>query len=77
MMSVTLTNVIEIITIMSFVAGIMNFTIIKPLQKSIDDLSTSLKALDYIINNIKEREIILEESVKSAHKRIDKLEENR
>ena len=76
-MNITLTNVIEIITIMSFVAGVMNFTIIKPLQKSINDLSNSLKELDYIITNVKEKEIVLEQSLKSAHKRIDKLEQER
>ena len=81
-MNISLHEIVEIITIMSFAAGIMNYVIVRPLKDAVGVLSKSLDKLEQTLTDVKEKEITLEQrvefnekSIKSAHKRIDNLEE--
>ena len=66
---------------MSFAGGVLNFAIIKPLKDAIKLLSNSIDKLEQNLTDMKVKEISLEQrvshtedSVKTAHKRIDSLE---
>ena len=81
-MNISLHELVEIITIISFAAGIMNYVIVRPLKDAVGVLSKSLDKLEQTLTDVKEKEITLEQrvsfnenSIKSAHKRIDHLEE--
>lgn len=80
-MNVSLHELVEIVTIISFAGGVLNFVIVKPLREAVNTLSKSLDKLEQILTEVREREITLEqrvthneESTKTAHKRIDELE---
>lgn len=80
-MNITLHNLVEMITVISFAGGVMNFVIVKPLRDAVNTLSKSLDKLEQVLIDVKEREITLEQrvnnneqSIKHAHKRIDCLE---
>lgn len=74
-MELTLNSAVQMITVVTFILGGCNYAIVRPLQKSIDKLECSIEKLgsDLAMNN--NRIIKVEESAKSAHKRIDGLEE--
>lgn len=81
-MNVSLHEIVEMITIISFAAGVMNYVIVRPLKDAVTVLSKSLDKLEQTLTDVKEKEITLEQrvefnekSIKSAHKRIDHLEE--
>lgn len=81
-MNLSLHDVVEILTIISFAGGVMNFVIVKPLREAVNTLSKSLDKLEQMLSNVKDKEIALEqrvsnneEKIKTAHKRIDRLEE--
>ena len=80
-MNVSLHDIVEIITIISFAGAVMNFVVVKPLREAVNTLSKSLDKLEHMLSAVKDKEIALEqrvehteESVKTAHKRIDNLE---
>ena len=80
-MEISLHTIVETITIMSFAGGVLNFAIIKPLKDAIKLLSNSIDKLEQNLTDMKVKEISLEQrvthtedSVKTAHRRIDDLE---
>lgn len=80
-MDISLHAIIEMITILSFAGGVLNYVIVKPLKDAVRVLSDSLDKLEQVLTNVREKEISLEQrvthtedSVKTAHIRIDSLE---
>lgn len=80
-MEISLHNIVEMITIISFAGAVMNYVIVKPLKDAVNTLSKALDKLEQTLTDVKEKEITLEQrvshtedSVKTAHKRIDNLE---
>lgn len=76
-----LSNTIQIIAVITFAAGIGKLLIVNPLQKAIDSLSSAvnemkdmLSRLDQEQKGIDKRLVVVEESTKSAHHRIDGIE---
>ena len=79
-MHITMENATIYIAIIMFVVGIVRCVIIAPLkdsitalQKAIEKLEKSLFVLDEKIDGQRERIACVEDSAKSAHKRIDDL----
>ena len=80
-MELSLHNIVEMIAVISFAGGVLNYVIVKPLKDAVNTLSKALDKLEQTLTDVKEKEITLEQrvihtedSVKTAHKRIDKLE---
>lgn len=78
----TLENIATYIAIVMFAVGTVKALIVSPLQKEIDSLrvaidklSASIELIDNKVTDIKERVVVVEESAKQAHKRIDTLED--
>ena len=80
-----LNDIVSLTVVISFAAAVIQYIIIRPLQMSIATLGeavTELRQLLQDINcrlntetrNLDTRIVCVEESVKSAHKRIDTLE---
>lgn len=81
-MNISLESLVQIITIIGFAGGVVNYVVVRPLKDAVNTLSKSLDRLEQVLSEVKEREITLEqrvahneESVKTAHKRIDRLEQ--
>lgn len=81
-MELSLHNIVEMIAVISFAGGVLNYVIVKPLRDAVNTLSKALDKLEQTLTDVKEKEITLEQrvthtedSVKVAHKRIDKLEQ--
>lgn len=77
-MELNLNNTVQIITIISFAAGLVKYLIVKPLQTAITTLKEAITEMKNMITllsdeqkNIDKRLVACEESAKSAHKRID------
>ncbi len=84
----TMELMIQVCSVISFISAAIAYVIIKPLEKSINQLGESLAKLDSqidrlatTIENEKEERLKLQaelvkiqESVKSAHHRIDRIE---
>ncbi len=80
-MEITLTNAVQLITVVGFVSLLVKQLIINPLQtaivtlnKAVDDLKTVLTRIEREQNSIDRRLVVVEESTKSAHKRLDGME---
>jgi hypothetical protein len=80
-MELNLSNTVQLITIITFTAGMVKFLIVKPLQTAIAALKeaiTEMKNMMFRIDQdqkgIDKRLVAVEESAKSAHKRLDGLE---
>jgi len=80
MMEVNFGNVGQIITIVTFSAGIVKMVVINPLQVSINSLGQSIVEMRDAVNrlnidlkNIDKRLAVVESSTKSAHKRITEV----
>lgn len=80
-MELNLTNTAQLIGVITFAAWLVKLLIIKPLQGAIDalhgaveELKTMLCRMDQEQRGIDKRLVAVEESAKSAHKRIDGLE---
>lgn len=80
-MNISLESLVQIITIIGFAGGVVNYVVVRPLKDAVNTLSRSLDKLEQVLSEVKEREITLEqrvahneESTKTAHKRIDELE---
>jgi len=76
-----LSNTVQIITIITFTAGLVKYIIVNPLQVAIDalkdtivELKMTLTQIDCEQKGIDKRLVAVEESSKVAHKRIDALE---
>lgn len=55
-MSESLEIIVEMIAIVSFVAGVVNYTIIKPLRMSIDTLTLAVEKLEKLLHKVEEDE---------------------
>lgn len=80
-LELNLSNTVQLITIISFTAGLVKYLIVQPLQVAITSLKeavTEMKNMVFRIDQeqkcIDKRLVTVEESAKSAHKRLDGLE---
>jgi len=76
-----LNNTVQIIAVIGFAAGIVKLLIVKPLQGAIETLQKAIDKMETMLNNLSEEQksidkrlVAVEESTKSAHKRIDGME---
>lgn len=77
-LELNLSNTVQLITIISFTAGLIKFLIVKPLQtaitalkEAITEMKDMLFRLDQDQKGMDKRLVAVEESAKSAHKRLD------
>lgn len=63
--------------VITFIGGVFSYVVLKPLNKSIQKLDGSIDGLDDKYRELNVRLVKNEESTKSAHHRIDHLEERR
>ena len=80
-MELNLNNTVQIIAIISFTSTLVKYLIVNPLQTAITTLNDAIKEIKKIHarleeeqRNIDKRLVAVEESTKSAHKRIDGME---
>jgi len=80
-MELNLSNTVQYITIIAFMASVVKYLIITPLQTAIMALKEAITKIETLLfrleqeqKNIDKRLVAVEESAKSAHKRIDGLE---
>ncbi len=80
-MELNLGDTVQIIVVVGFGTTIIKQLIIKPLQtaitalnKAVDDLKNMLTRIEREQNSIDRRLVVVEESAKSAHKRLDGME---
>jgi len=76
-----LNNTVQLITVIGFASVIVKLLIVKPLQGAIETLQKSIEKMETMLNNLSEEQksidkrlVAVEESTKSAHKRIDGME---
>lgn len=80
-----LNEIVSYTVIISFAAAVVQYVVIRPLQASISSLGEAVSALRTLLQdiecrlntetrNLDTRIVCVEESTKSAHKRIDALE---
>lgn len=62
-MNESLEVIVEMIAIVSFVATVVNYTIIKPLRLSIDTLTHAVEKLEKLLHQVEEDEVKLRERV--------------
>ena len=74
----TLSLIIEVLAIISFISAVVKYVIINPIQNELQTMNESLIELKHLIKmidkeqkDIDRRLIVVEEAVKSAHKRLD------
>ncbi len=53
----------------------MHETFIKTHEKMFDDINTAMKSIEQSVGSVKERVVVVEQSSKSAHHRLDSQEE--
>ena len=63
-MTESLEIIVEIIAIVSFCAGVVNYVVIKPLRVSIDTLSLAVEKLEKLLQKVEEDEVELRERVR-------------
>lgn len=68
-------DITAILAIAGSVCAAMRWFVIVPLQRSIDRLDKTLTCMDEKFDRQQERLARVEESTKSAHKRIDRIDE--
>ncbi|WP_425061381.1 hypothetical protein [Sporomusa carbonis] len=80
-LELNLSNTVQIITIISFSAALVKYLIVNPLQAAINSLKEAVAKIETILfrleqdqKNIDKRLVAVEESTKSAHKRLDGIE---
>ncbi|TCL35662.1 hypothetical protein EV210_111128 [Anaerospora hongkongensis] len=80
-MELTLSNTVQIISVIGFLALLVKQLIINPLQAAISSLNKAVEELKGVLtriereqNHIDRRLVVVEESAKSAHKRLDGME---
>ena len=72
-MNESLEIIVEMIAIVSFVAGVVNYTIIKPLKIAIDTLTIAVNKLENLLHQVEEDERKLRERVRVNETRIETL----
>lgn len=72
-MNESLEVIVEMIAIVSFVAGVVNYTIIKPLRIAIDTLTLAVNKLENLLHQVEDDERKLRERVKVNETRIETL----
>lgn len=72
-MNESLEVIVEMIAIVSFVAGVVNYTIIKPLKIAIDTLTLAVNKLETLLHQVEDDERKLRERVKVNETRIETL----
>ena len=72
-MNESLEVIVEVIAIVSFVATVVNYTIIKPLKISIDTLAIAVDKLEKLLHKVEEDEQKLRERVRVNETRIDNI----
>ena len=65
--------IVEIIAIVSFCAGVVNYVVIKPLRVSIDTLTIAVEKLEKLLHKVEEDEVQLRERVKVNETHIETL----
>lgn len=80
-MEINLTVLVQIITIVLFVCGIINYVILKPLSQAIAMLNITISELKAVVEKVKENQHdidkrlgILEEKIEVINHRISDLE---
>lgn len=80
-MELNLNNTVQIITIVGFAAAVVKYLIVTPLQMSIGQLQRAIEKMEAVLSDLAEEQksidkrlVAVEESAKSAHKRIDGME---
>lgn len=71
----TLTVTIQITVIASFVGSVFSYIFLKPINTSIQELTKTLQKMQLSQHEMDSRLVRTEESTKSAHHRIDGLED--
>lgn len=72
-MNESLEVIVEVIAIVSFVATVVNYTIIKPLKISIDTLTIAVDKLEKLLHKVEDDEQKLRERVRVNETRIEAL----
>lgn len=72
-MTESLEIIVEMIAIVSFVAGVVNYTIIKPLKIAIDTLTLAVNKLETLLHQVEDDERKLRERVKVNETRIESI----
>lgn len=72
-MTESLEIIVEMIAIVSFVATVVNYTIIKPLKISIDTLALAVNKLEKLLHKVEEDEVELRERVRVNETRIETI----
>lgn len=75
-MNESLEVIVEMIAIVSFVAGVVNYTIIKPLRISIDTLTMAVEKLEKLLHSVEEDERELRERVRVNETHIETLRDD-
>lgn len=73
-MSEQLETIVQIIAIVSFVATILNYTIIKPLKVSIDTLALAVNKLEKLLHKVEDDEQKLRERVITNETKISQMQ---
>lgn len=75
-----LATTVQLIAIVTFIATVLNYTIIKPLKDSISALERTIAKMDGTVERLVDNDVsldrrltIVEQSAKSAHHRIDEI----
>lgn len=74
-MTESLEIIVEMIAIVSFVAGVVNYTIIKPLKMAIDTLTIAVNKLESLLHQVEDDERKLRERVRVNEVKIGNLED--
>lgn len=81
-MELNLSNTAQLVPIIIFAAGVVKYLIVNPLQtaitalkEAITEMKDMLFRVDQDQKGIDKRLVAVEESTKSAHKRLDRLED--
>lgn len=74
-MTESLEIIVEMIAIVSFVAGVVNYTIIKPLKIAIDTLTIAVNKLESLLHKVEDDERKLRERVRVNEVEIGNLKD--
>ncbi len=74
-MNESLEVIVEMIAIVSFCCGVVNYTVIKPLKTSIDTLSSEVRDLKKVLDEVDRRVDVVDRRVDEVDKRVTLNEE--
>lgn len=75
-MNESLEIIVEMIAIVSFVAGVVNYTIIKPLRIAIDTLTHAVEKLETLLHEVEDNERKLRERVRVNETKIQTIKDD-